>query len=49
MKQHEKISLVNAFSNCLLWVVEIYPAGISEEWKAYLSKLFVYPSMGREF
>lgn len=48
MKQHEKISLVNAFSNCLLWVVEIYP-GISEEWKAYLSKLFVYPSMGREF
>lgn len=48
MKQDEKISLVNAFSNCLLWVVEIY-SGINEELKAYLSKLSVCPSTGREF
>lgn len=34
------LSLLNAFSNCLLWVMEIYPE-INEGLKVYLSKLFI--------
>lgn len=34
------LSLVNAFSDCLLWVMEIYPE-INEGLKVYLSKRFI--------